>query len=225
MSEWVKGMQFGSHIIDERLEDGTYLTHCAECGRGHVHSRYALVRAKEKGSCCRSCHTAKVNQNRATHGLMRVKPKALKSVSVFRGILTRCYNPVDEHYPCYGGRGIQVDAPWVVDGKPDYAAFDAWYSFEESHAKAIYPEKDWGRLTVDRMNPNGNYSPDNCRLTTPRVQANNRRNTRHIGNVPMREWYDSHKKSDTVCYDTFARRVSIGGWNPVEAIQQPARGR
>ena len=93
MSEWIKGMQFGSHIIDERLEDGTYLTHCAECGRVHVLSRPALREAKVRNSVCRSCHTADNNRNRATHGLTRAGVEYPKDLRVFRGILRRWYNP------------------------------------------------------------------------------------------------------------------------------------
>lgn len=221
MSELVKGMQFGSHIIDERLEDGRYLTHCAECGRVHVLSRPALRLAKARNSVCRSCHTANNNQNRAIHGLTRAGVEHPKDMSVFSGILRRCYNPNNKDYHKYGGRGIQVEAPWYVNGHADYSAFHEWYVAEEERARRIYDEKYWDKFQVDRVNNDGNYSPDNCRLTTVKVQSNNRRNTRYIDGVPMRVWFDAHKTNDDVQYKVFYRRVVGSGWDLERAISTP----
>ena len=222
MSELVKGMQFGSHIIDERLEDGTYLTHCAECGRVHVLSRPALREAKARNGVCRSCAIARINQKcKVKHGATRKGGNNPKDYHILHNLIGRCHNPKNKDYHSYGARGIQVEAPWYVDGHANYSAFHEWYVAEEEKARQIYDEKYWDKFQVDRVNNDGNYSPYNCRLTTVKVQSNNRRNTRYIDGVPMRVWFDAHKTNDDVQYKVFYRRVVGSGWDLERAISTP----
>ena len=216
------GMQFGSHIIDERLEDGTYLTHCAECGRVHVLSRPALRDAKARNGVCRSCAIARINQKcKVKHGAARKGGNNPKDYHILLNLINRCHNPKNKDYPRYGARGIQVEVPWYVDGHANYPVFHEWYVAEEEKARQIYDEKYWDKFQVDRVNNDGNYSPYNCRLTTVKVQSNNRRNTRYIDGVPMRVWFDAHKTNDDVQYKVFYRRVVGSGWDLERAISTP----
>jgi hypothetical protein len=72
----------------------------------------------------------------------------------------RCCNPNHEKYPRYGAMGIKVCSRWMV--------------FE--NFLADMGERPKG-LTLDRINPYGNYEPENCRWATPTEQARNRWNT------------------------------------------------
>lgn len=87
-----------------------------------------------------------------------------KIYHVWYGFIQRCYNKKHKHFKHYGGRGIIVDNIWLLN----------YYSF-----------KDWALsngykigLTIDRINNNGNYEPNNCRFVTYAENSVNKRTTK-----------------------------------------------
>jgi len=78
----------------------------------------------------------------------------------------RCTNPQATNYPGYGGRGITICVEWLRD-------FQAFYDW--SMDNGYYESAKRGECTLDRIDVNGNYEPNNCRWVSMKVQAQNRR--------------------------------------------------
>ena len=81
-----------------------------------------------------------------------------KLYDVHRQMLFRCYNKSSKDYPNYGGRGI-----YVCDEFMDVKKFTEW-ALNNGYQEG---------LTLDRIDTNGNYTPDNCKFSTILQQARN----------------------------------------------------
>lgn len=86
--------------------------------------------------------------------------------TVWINMKQRCYNAKRAEFKHYGGRGIKVCAEWV----DDFEAFRDW-----AMSSGYDPDAPRGKCTLDRINVDGDYCPENCRWTTQKEQCNNLR--------------------------------------------------
>lgn len=126
--------------------------------------------------------------------------------STWRGMKRRCYLPSNDNFRLYGGRGITVCDSW----RNSFAAF-----------VADMGPKPSPQHTVDRINPDGNYEPSNCRWATPREQGKNQRAPyRKLTQFP-RGWTRMARDAG-LNHQVVMNRVLKFGWTFERAVSVPA---
>ena len=123
--------------------------------------------------------------------------------SKYCSMKARCFNPNYKHYGRYGGRGISICDEWL--GKNGFSNFAKWaYENGYDDYKHGYDQ------SIDRINFDGNYSPENCRWVTQKEQARNR-------NITLRISYNGEVYSlgefcetNNINYDWARRRFPRG---------------
>lgn len=172
-----------------------------ECGNYVDVLPYNLKRSNTKSCGCLNDETRLANSTK--HG-----DRHTRLYSIWCNIKTRCYDSSSKNYKRYGGRGITMCDEW----KESYVLFKEW-------AVNNGFSDDDRTLSIDRIDVNGNYDPSNCRWATPKVQANNRRNTiiieAHDETHTLSEWADITGEK----YHTLFARIYKLGWDPNKAIQ------
>lgn len=137
---------------------------------------------------------------------------AEKLYNVWQGMKARCYNINGIAYNCYGGRGITVCDEW----KDNYPAFKKW-AYENGYDE----DAPKGACTLDRIDVDGNYCPENCRWVDRKAQANNRRTNRLVEyngeTKTLHEWSIITGISQSVLY----ARIFNLKWDIERAFKQP----
>lgn len=165
---------------------GISLWECiCDCGNISVVNIYNILSGHSK-----SCGCARFRTKNNTHGLS-------ESVEfyIWTTLKQRCYNTKHPKYKDYGERGITVCKRWL-------------HSFENFISDmGVRPSK---LQTIDRINNDKGYSPENCRWASSKEQGRNKRNNKIIetpwGNVPVSE---AAEKSG-LNYNTLISRVRRG---------------
>lgn len=195
------GQRFGRlRILGEsgRADNGAKVWRCiCDCGKEHFATTGNLLSGSTQSCGCfhKEC-VARINyihgkSNHRLHG-------------IWRGMKKRCYDTNSPDYRKYGGRGIVLCEEW----KNDFMPFYEW-----AIRHGYRPD-----LSIDRIDVDGNYEPNNCRWADDKIQGNNKRNNHYVTyngkTLTITEWSELcgiHRK-------TITDRLDRLGWSVERAL-------
>lgn len=193
------GQRFGRLTVIRR--DGankngsaTWLCKC-DCGNVKVVSGRDLINGDTK-SCGCSRRTPR------KHGMTKTR-----LYRIWSDMKNRCQNPNNHAYKDYGGRGIVVCGEW----SDDFNCFKEW-AINNGYSK---------ELTIERLDFNKGYCPDNCTWITLSEQAQNRRRCIFVTigekTLNLQQWCNELG----IDYKLVHNRIYKLGWEPEKALTTP----
>jgi hypothetical protein len=176
---------------------------CTKCGEtsdkiGSHLKKYALSKA---GGGCRCCFRKEIHKVTTIHGM-----DGSPELKCWRAIKSRCTNKNSSEYFNYGGRGITMCDRWTN-------SFQHFYN-------DMGPRPS-NKHSIDRIDNNGNYEPDNCRWATQTEQINNRRVTLFINYLGKKTPLKFVSNKTGIPYAILYTRITRLGWAAEKAISTP----
>ena len=166
---------------------------CLLCGHERDVVGYSLTSGAS--TKCRSC----------VPKLTLAKPHRDESIyKIWCGMKQRCYNQNHVSYAAYGGRGIHICEEWL----DNFDSFFEW-AFSSGYTNG---------LTIDRIDVNGNYCPENCRWVLSYSQAANRRNNLYINYNNSVVCLSEACRLANINYDAVRSRIRNKKVTPQEAF-------
>lgn len=172
------------------------------CDCGNLHNVAGKVLTSGGTRSCGCYKRDRAIETNLTHGMSRGN-KVTRIYKCWSGIIDRCNPRTDSKN--YSNRGIDVCDEWK-----DFTTFMDW-SYENGYTD---------KLTIDRIDNDGNYSPSNCRWVDMKIQGRNRRTNREITidgvTKCVTEWCEVYG----IHYETARSRLN-NGWGELESFATP----
>lgn len=205
------GQRFGRLTVLEfkgvnKHHKSCWLCKC-DCGNEKIIVGESLTRGLTKSCGCLDVEKHVTHPNRKAHGMT-----GTRLYRIWKNIKRRCYNQNNEDYKrWYGSKGVTMCDEWKNN-------FQSFYDWSINHG---YSDD----LTIDRIDSNCNYEPNNCRWVDVKTQAQNTSQVRNItinGETHcLKEWCRIVKIAPTTVY----KRLR-DGWDERSAIlTQPKKSK
>lgn len=202
------GQRFGRLVVEgfagaDKNRNRCWSCKC-DCGKITTVSTSHLKSGWTKSCGCLQRETA--SEKHIKHG-----GRGTRLYSIWKGMIGRTENENHTDFRHYGGRGVAVCDEWRHD-------FHRFYEWAVTHG---YREN----LTIDRIDVNGDYCPENCRWVTMKKQNNNKRNNMKISyngeTLTLAEWSEKLGIKEI----TLWHRIFAYGWAVEKAFETPVRKR
>lgn len=184
-------------LVEKKKNCDVWLCQC-DCGEKKLVASYSL--SSKHTRSCGCLLKERSSAHKIKHSLSKTS-----LYDCWTAIKQRCLNPKSPYFNNYGGRGIKICDEWLC-----FKSFSKW-AFENGYSE---------KLTIDRIDVNGNYEPSNCRWVDRKTQARNRRDSRllEIDGITksISEWCEIY----SVNYNTVNNRI-WRGWDWKEALMAP----
>ena len=198
----ITGKVFGRLTAVRRAPvDGNRWEFLCSCGNTTVVVKGSVTSGNTNSCGC--LHSEDVRTRFSVHG----EAQKTKEHITWQSMKSRCLQPKNKGYARYGGRGITICQEWI----------DSYERFLLDMGRAPTPKH-----SLDRIDTNGNYEPDNCRWATPKEQANNKTTNRLLefggSTKSVAQWAEDSGISVSMLRD----RLFNLKWSMEKAITTPA---
>ena len=203
--EITPGMKFGKWTVIEEV-DPIYITNKprrmfkCQCECGGVKNVQLVCLRNGHSTSCGCEHRKRASEANFKHGFTDKHPL----YGVWKNMKKRCNSPYASEYENYGGRGITVCPEWSEN-------------FENFYTWAI--NNGWSaELSIDRIDTNGNYCPENCRWANISVQMNNTTRNHYIEYDGKTFTLSTLSKYLMIPYNIVRYRISKCKWSVNQLI-------
>ena len=177
------------------------------CGKTTTAKTYQLRNGSKRSCGCLSVEKAR--ERRTVHGEWGTRLHQL-----WKGMKARCYNPNHAFYKNYGGRGIKVCPEWKED----------FLQFKNFMISIGYDETlPTGEQTIERIDVNGDYEPNNCKLVSRKEQNINKRNNHKVTYKGETKTVTEFAEEYGLDVENVLNRINNYGYSIEEAMEKPVR--
>lgn len=201
------GDRYGRWVVQEVIDRtvlGRSLCKC-DCGTVRTVMNRNLLNGRSTSCGCIAAEKAKQRKYPKKHGMTKTR-----LYHVWVNIKDRCRNKNCEAYKNYGSRGISICEEWL-----DFSTFHAW-AMENGYD----PKAKRGQCTIDRIDTNKGYYPENCRWVDLYEQQNNKRNNRRFSYAGELKTIPELSREYGIPANTLWNRVH-SGWDIKLAVETP----
>ena len=197
------GARYGKLLVVSMADNNGRFTqwNClCDCGNIAVVATAHLTNGHTKSCGCLRSETASANFSKHRKSNTRL-------YRIWRNMKTRCKNSKCDHYHLYGGRRIYVCDEWCND----FSAFEEWvlnHGYQDN-------------LSIDGIDVNGPYAPDNCRFVTMKEQENNKRTNHYVCYKGEQKTFSELSDDSGIPYDTLLARINSQHWSVERAVSAP----